>query len=301
MNYSAALKYNVDQATKLGWEPDWFGCDSFDTDLVDAIVLFQKEYGLTADGYCGPSTYRRKYTERMSDMEEVKHEVESKSGNVLIYGGEPIPINWPKVVLWNEEGGLKTAEGHYTNMIGKEKREIKMFVNHWDVCLSSKSCSSVLNAAGRQASIHLMIDNDGTIYQSLDLQNVAWHAGGRSWNYASIGVEISNAYYTKYQDWYVRNGYGERPLAQGSVNGNELEVHLDFYDIQKDAARAIWECMHNAFGLPYEAPPVDGLYQPARDCDFRGFVHHYNLSSKKIDCGGWNIREELDKLKGGNT
>lgn len=299
MNYSAAIKYNQQQAYSLGWEPDWFipHHKYFDAALVDAIVIFQKAYGLTDDGYCGPSTYRRKYTERMSEQDEVKTEVFSKSGNVLIYGGEPLPIDWNKVVLWNEPGGLKTAEGHYTNMIGKAKREIKMFVNHWDVCLNSESCSNVLNAPGRQASIHLMVDNDGTIYQSCDLQNIAWHAGGRSWNACSIGVEISNAYYTKYQDWYVRNGYGERPLAQGSVDGRELEVHLDFYDVQKDAVRAIWKCIHDAFGLPYEAPPIDGLYKPAIDCDFRGYVHHYNLSSKKIDCGGWNIRKELDKLK----
>jgi hypothetical protein len=299
MNYTKAIKYNQEQATALGWEPDWFipKHNLFDAELVDAIVLFQKSYGLTADGYCGPSTYRRKYTERMSEQDEVKTEVFSKSGNVLIYGGEPLPINWNKVVLWNEPGGLKTAEGHYTNMIGKEKREIKMFVNHWDVCLNSESCNRVLNADGRSASIHLMIDNDGTIYQSLDLQNIAWHAGGRSWNACSIGVEISNAYYTKYQDWYVRNGYGKRPLAYGSVNGNALGEHLGFYDVQKAAARAIWECMHTAFDLPYEAPPNDGLYEPARDCEWFGYCHHYNLSSKKIDCGGWNIREELKKLK----
>jgi len=297
MNYDKAIDYNKRQAASVGWDPTWFDCFEFDNDLVDAIALFQKEYGLTADGYCGPSTYRRKYTERVSLGDDLKDEIPEKDGAFLIFAGEPIPINWPKVVLWMEKSGLKTAEGHYNNLIGQEKRKIKMFVNHWDVCLSSASCSKVLNADGRQASIHLMVDNDGTIYQSLDLQNVAWHAGARSWNYASIGVEISNAYYLKYQDWYVRNGYGERPIVRGYVNGNQLEEHLDFYDIQKAAVRAIWEAIHDALGLPYEAPPNDGLYQPARDCEWEGFCHHYNLSSKKIDCGGWNIREELDKLK----
>lgn len=299
MNYSAAIKYNQQQATSVGWEPDWFipNHKLFDNQLVDAIVTFQKECGLSADGYCGPSTYRRKYAERVSLFDEVREEVEEKSDAFLVFGGEPLPINWGKVVLWSEPKGLKTAEGKYTDLIGQPKRDIRMFVNHWDVCLNSASCSKVLNKPGRQASIHLMVDNDGTIYQSCDLQNITWHAGGRSWNKYSIGVEISNAYYLKYQDWYVRNGYGERPIVTGSVNGNELEPHLDFYDVQKAAVRAIWECIHNAFGLPYEAPPVDGLYKPAQDCEFRGYVHHYNLSSKKIDCGGWNIREELEKLK----
>ena len=299
MNYSAAIKYNQQQATTVGWEPDWFipNHKLFDNELVDAIVAFQKECGLSADGYCGPSTYRRKYAERMALFDEVREEVEEKSDAFLVFGGEPLPINWDKVVLWTEPKGLKTAEGKYTDLIGQPKRDIRMFVNHWDVCLNSAACSKVLNKPGRQASIHLMVDNDGTIYQSCDLQNITWHAGGRSWNKHSIGVEISNAYYTKYQSWYVRHGYGERPIVTGLVNGNELEPHLDFYDVQKAAVRAIWECMHNAFGLPYEAPPVDALYKPAQDCEFRGFVHHYNLSSKKIDCGGWDIRKELEKLK----
>ena len=299
MNYSKAIKYNLGTANTLGWEPDWFidGYKLFDADLVDAIVAWQKIMGITADGYCGPSTYRRKYTERMLNIDEVRDEVPNKRSPFLIYGGEPLPINWPKVVLWMEPGGLKTAEGHYTNKIGKEKRKITMFVNHWDVCLNSASCSKVLNKPGRSASVHLMVDNDGTIYQSCDLQNITWHAGGSRWNAASVGVEISNAYYTKYQDWYVRNGFGERPLAYGSVNGRSLGEHLDFYEIQKAATRAIWECMHNAFAIPYQAPPVDGLYKPAQDCDWTGFCHHYNLSSKKIDCGGWNIRAELEKLK----
>lgn len=298
MNYSQAIKYNQEQANSIGWEPDWFipGHKLFDAPLVDAIKAWQQSVGIEADGLCGPGTYRRKYAERMLDTDEVKSEVQEKSDNALIFAGEALPINWKKVVLWTEPNGLKTADGKYTDMLGEPKRDIRMFVNHWDVCLNSAACQKVLNAPGRSASIHLMVDNDGTIYQSMDLQHIAWHAGGSAWNKYSIGVEISNAYYTKYQSWYVKNGYGERPIVTGSVNGNELESHLDFYDVQKAAVRAIWECLHNALGLPYEAPPIDGLYKPAQDCEFRGFVHHYNLSPKKIDCGGWDIRKELEKL-----
>ena len=29
--------YNESSANKLGWEPEWFGCDGFDDDLVDAV------------------------------------------------------------------------------------------------------------------------------------------------------------------------------------------------------------------------------------------------------------------------
>ena len=30
--------------------------------------------------------------------------------------------------------------------------------------------------------------------------------------FKSIGVEIANAYYPKHQKWYVKNGFGERPI-----------------------------------------------------------------------------------------
>ena len=78
----------------------------------------------------------------------------------------------------------------------KPQRDVKMFVNHWDVCLSSKSCERIMKKKG--TSVHFCIDNDGTIYQLLDTQHAAWQAGTRVTNLASVGVEISNAYYKKY-------------------------------------------------------------------------------------------------------
>ena len=48
--------YNEGSAAKLGWTPDWFGCDDFDEDLINAIMKFQKEHNLTADGLMGPTT-----------------------------------------------------------------------------------------------------------------------------------------------------------------------------------------------------------------------------------------------------
>ena len=60
--------YNEGSAAKLGWTPDWFGCDDFDEDLIEAIIEFQKELGLTADGLMGPSTYRRIYNHRVASF-----------------------------------------------------------------------------------------------------------------------------------------------------------------------------------------------------------------------------------------
>ena len=35
--------YNQASASKLGWQPDWFGEKEFDDDLVDAIIKWQKD------------------------------------------------------------------------------------------------------------------------------------------------------------------------------------------------------------------------------------------------------------------
>ena len=57
------------------------------------------------------------------------------------------------------------------------ERNPSFFVCHWDVCLSSKMCHRVLKQRG--ISVHFAIDNDGTIYQFMDMNDVAYHAGGK--------------------------------------------------------------------------------------------------------------------------
>ena len=186
--------YNESSAAKLGWDPAWFGEKYYDDKLVRAIKKWQKENGLGADGLCGPTTFRRLWTERQAGIDDHKPE-DCHYSNYIVYQGNFTPIEWDKVVLWSERGGLETPSGNYYSYSGRPKRNIRLFVNHWDVCLSSTSCQRVLDKRG--ASVHFLIDNDGTIYQTLDMQHGAWHAGSERVNRASVGVEISNAYYTK--------------------------------------------------------------------------------------------------------
>ena len=69
------------------------------------------------------------------------------------------------------------------------QRVVDQFVIHYDVCGTSRRCFEVLHDL-RGLSVHFMLDLDGTIYQTLDLKESAWHAtiaNGRS-----IGIEIAN-------------------------------------------------------------------------------------------------------------
>ena len=293
--------YNQASASKLGWDPTWFGERFFDDKLVRAIKKWQRCRGLSADGLCGPMTFRRIWTERQATIHEHKPEHQNYS-NYIVYNGDYFPIEWEKVILWSEEDGLKANEGTYYDYTGRPKRTIRYFVNHWDVCLSSHSCAKVLNKRG--ISVHFMIDNDGTIYQSVDMQHGAWHAGSSRANRASVGVEITNAYYLKYQDTYIKRGHGERPIVEGAwVHGSQLDPFLDFYPIQIEALKALWKAIHGATGIPYEAPVSQfgktstRYVQEVPYGKFSGFVSHYHVSKRKIDCAGLDIKELLEEVK----
>ena len=183
-------------------------------------------------------------------------------------------------------------------------RKIRYFVNHWDVCLSSNSCQNVLDKRG--ISVHFLIDNDGTIYQTLDLQHAAWHAGSSRTNRPSVGVEITNAYYTKYQDWYIKNGFGPRPVIKDAwVHASKLEPFLGFYPVQIEALKALWKSIHESVEIPYDTPAnqfgkTSTKYeQKVAYGKFSGFVSHYHVSKSKIDCAGLDIRTFLDEVKYG--
>src|SRR3954466_2793532 len=66
---------------------------------------------------------------------------------------------------------------------------VDQFVIHFDVCGVSRQCFKVLHDH-RDLSVHFMLDLDGTLYQTLDLKERAWHA--TTSNPRSVGIEIAN-------------------------------------------------------------------------------------------------------------
>ena len=291
--------YNEASAAKLGWEPGWFipGHTRFDVTLTKAIKKYQAERGLHADGLCGPSTFRHINADIESRKDLDKLGWVTDTSDVIWWQNKPIKINWPsdKVHTFKDQGfPYPISEGVTKNT---RKRTIKSFVNHWDVCLSSMSCAKVL--ARRGVSVHFCIDNDGSIIQLHDLNDSCWHAGNRNVNKYSIGVEISNAYYQKYQSWYKRNGFGERPIKRGALAQNkELDPFTWFYPVQLEALDALWQAVHEGCGIPLEAPKTKWAYDS--ECAsgrFKGFMNHFHCSKRKIDVGGLDIEERLKKIK----
>jgi hypothetical protein len=287
--------YNEASSAKLGWDPSWFGCSKFNDDLIEAIEKYQKSKGLTADGLCGPGTYRRVYTDRQELIETFRPNPKNNKESFVVYNSEYFNIQWPKVKLWFEGDGLKMRKG-FKRM--NEKRDPSFFVCHWDVCLSSQSCYKVLENRG--LSVHFLIDNDGTIYQTMDMNDVAYHAGSRTWNNKSIGVEISNAYYPKHQGWYKKHVGEERPLITDAVvHGNKLDPFTGFYPQQLDALKALMRAVNKATGIPLQAPldrsksTNTTVSKKAASGRFEGFISHYHLTNRKIDCAGLDLKKLL--------
>lgn len=91
------------------------------------------------------------------------------------------------------------------------QKVIDQFVIHFDACGTSRQCFNILQDH-RDLSVHFMLDLDGTIYQTLDLKERAWHA--TTANSRSVGIEIANlgAYrldeQNPFEEWYARETNG---------------------------------------------------------------------------------------------
>ncbi len=119
----------------------------------------------------------------------------------------------------------------------------------------------------------------------------------------SIGVEISNAYYPKHQDWYVKQGLGERPMINDAVvHGQKLDPFTGFYPVQLEALKALMKSINKATGIPLKTPldrsksTNTTVSKKAAEGRFEGFVSHYHLTKRKIDCAGLDLKKLLKEI-----
>lgn len=285
-------KYNKRSAKKYGWDPSWFGAIKFDDELIEKIEKFQEECGLKQDGLVGPMTYRRINTSHEEEVEK------TFTGSGIICNGVEVPIGWDKIRYdFLPESCYKKPP------FWKKIRKPTMVVTHWDACLSAKSCRRVLERRG--ISSHFVIDNDGTIVQMADCNDICWHAGRRKVNNVSIGIDFSNAVYMKYQKWYRRNNFGNRPiLGNVEVHGRTLRrAFLGFYPQQIEAYKALLLALHTHYDIPLECLLDEdgrldtGVNKSARSGKFRGVINHYNISDKKWDAAGLELDSILKEIR----
>ncbi len=120
--------------------------------------------------------------------------------NAVILAGHAFSIGAP-VVTWHDPTGYDAYPGgHYDTRVAlswakrdgltlaEARRGVHQVVVHLDACDTSSMCFEVLEQRG--LSCHFLLDLDGTLYQTLDLAERAWHAGWA--NEVAVGIEIAH-------------------------------------------------------------------------------------------------------------
>jgi len=220
------------------------------------------------------------------------------------------------------------------------QRVVDQFVLHFDVCGTSRQCFKVLQDE-RDLSVHFLLDLDGTIYQTLDLKERAWHA--TTSNSRSVGVEIANigAYgpneKNPFGQWYAKEPNGRTRLIippdlgdggirtkrfvghparpgpiRGAIQGREL-VQYDFTPEQYRALIKLTATLCRVLpnikcDYPKDAAGnvIPNKLPDSQLAQFQGVVGHFHIQSDKVDPGPafqWDyvISHARRLLKGGET
>jgi N-acetylmuramoyl-L-alanine amidase len=198
-------------------------------------------------------------------------------------------------------------------------RVARQFVIHYDVCGTSRQCFKILQDK-RNLSVHFMLDVDGTIYQTLDLKERAWHAGTA--NDFSIGIEVAHigAYpapgHPVMRSWYAEDedgtyvtfpkwmpetgirtpGFIARParpgLLSGEIHGKPYWMH-DYTKEQHEALARLTGALSRilpAIRLDVPRDPETGDPRAdALDGDelaaYGGVLGHLHVTTNKTDPG----------------
>ncbi len=199
------------------------------------------------------------------------------------------------------------------------QKVVDQFVIHFDVCGVSRQCFKVLHDH-RDLSVHFMLDLDGTLYQTLDLKERAWHA--TSSNTRSVGIEIANmgSYRVDgdnpFDKWYAKEpngsmritipeslgdggirtknfvGHPARPQpVTGTLQGKEL-IQYDFTPQQYEALVKLTATLSRVFPkIKCEYPrDANGKLIPEKLPDdelekYQGVLGHFHIQTNKVDPG----------------
>jgi N-acetyl-anhydromuramyl-L-alanine amidase AmpD len=197
-------------------------------------------------------------------------------------------------------------------------RVVRQFVVHYDVCGLSRTCFKVLHDR-RGLSVHFMLDIDGTLYQTMDLRDQAWHAAHA--NPYSIGIEIANMgarparERAELDEWYVRDAQGMRiripawagdggvrtpafvgrparpDIVRGQVHGEDLWMY-DLTPEQYDSLVELTATLCRLFPQIDPDAPRDRARRVRTDAlsgseqaRFGGVIGHHHLTERKRDPG----------------
>ncbi len=255
------------------------------------------------------------------------------AGDEIIVAGKRFSTG-TRVITWQDPGGYNAytiqpavhgrrspaggAAATRAPTLTQLRRRVDQFVLHYDGAGLSRRCFEVLQQ--RRLSVHFLLDIDGTIYQTLDLQERAWHAGES--NDRSVGVEIANlgAYppplHAVLQRWYHLTPQGQVRLVPpatagnprlhtpgfvgrpqrpepvtGKIHGRDL-IQYDLTPEQYAALIKLTAALHRVFpAIKLDYPRdrqgrlVTGKLPAAQLAGYQGVIGHFHLQENKVDPG----------------
>jgi hypothetical protein len=223
-----------------------------------------------------------------------------------------------RVVLWEEKSGFNGYDvstkiytvkrrrnieisgkryGRRSWSIGNNPKQLQKIVTqffiHHDGLYRSKDTFNVLHNQ-RGLSAHFLLDDDGILYQTLDLKEKAYHAGVN--NVMSVGIEIAsradvnrfpNAYDKKHQEKY---DVGSRYKRRDNIQGGFVEG-FEYNDKQYATLIRLGIVLTHVFpkmgGIMADFPRTKSgkviksvIKNPKKHT---GFICHYNSSKSKWD------------------
>ena len=219
----------------------------------------------------------------------------------------PDPLHRPeRRLLRRRLQTVRRRKGIDRGTLDELRDRISQLVLHFDGCVNSRSCFKSMHNRPRPSgegcglSAHFMIDADGTIYQTLDLIERAYHA--EEANSGSIGVEICNRGRVDRGEWpKLPAEYRTRPTKHVVINGEDHEAY-DFRPEQYQAIVALTRALLRLFPkirpvIPEEngKPIMDTLAEPL---SFAGIMGHLHIERKKWDPGALDWDRLLRALNG---
>ena len=260
----------------------------------------------------------------------------SADGNSIVACGQRFDIG-TRVVLWDESDGYSAyREGKYfadeppdgnkrygarrsrPQTLDELRAAVHAFVLHFDMAGTSRQCFKVLQDV-RSLSVHFLLDVDGTIYQTLDLRERAWHATIA--NDFAVGVEIAHPgawpqpLNADMRRWYAKDATGwrmkfpqwmkergvrtenfvarpDRPeFVEGTVQGRRL-YQFDYTPQQYAALAKLSAGLSRALPRIRLAAPRDpnGAVRSRKLPDaelraFEGIIGHFHVQTNKTDPG----------------
>ena len=92
-------------------------------------------------------------------------------------------------------------------------------------------------------------------------------------------------------------------MTEETVHGKSLGEFTGFYDVQLEALKQLWIAIHKGVGVPLKCPTdkegdtLKKVSTSAAANNFKGFVSHFHLTNRKIDCAGLDIENMLKDIR----